>query len=274
MRVTLNLATRPFSDAGPALKRLRIAIGVMAIVAIGLGLGLRAFHQKAEQARAREHSLDQKITAITQERQSFQDLMRLPVNAQVLAHASALNQIFDEKAFSWTLAMEDLETVLPGGVQVVTLEPIRAKDGQITLHLRVVGPRDRAVDLVKNLEHSKHFVLPRIVGESSESTGGPGETLQPVSASNRFNLDLLADYNADALVETKPAPKSEKESADKAPAVAGTAQTARAGSAPAVPVHHGQVPAGAAHHSTRPPYSGVSQPPAVKHPKPNAGGPQ
>ena len=182
MRVTLNLATRPFSDAGPALKRLRIAIGVMAIVAIGLGLGLRAFHQKAEQARAREHSLDQKITAITQERQSFQDLMRQPVNAQVLAHASALNLIFDEKAFSWTLAMEDLETVLPGGVQVVTLEPIRAKDGQITLHLRVVGPRDRAVDLVKNLEHSKHFVLPRIVGESSESTGGPGETLQPVSA--------------------------------------------------------------------------------------------
>jgi len=47
MRVTLNLATRPFADLGPAVKRLRIAIAVLAGVAIGLGLGLHAFHKKA-----------------------------------------------------------------------------------------------------------------------------------------------------------------------------------------------------------------------------------
>ena len=42
-----------------------------------------------------------------------------------------LNQLFDEKTFSWTLAMEDLETVLPGGVQVATLDPTRdQKTGQ------------------------------------------------------------------------------------------------------------------------------------------------
>ena len=56
-----------------------------------------------------------------------------------------LNQLFDEKAFSWTLAMEDLETVLPGGVQVTTLEPTRDKDGHITLQLRVLGPRDLSI---------------------------------------------------------------------------------------------------------------------------------
>ncbi len=87
--------------------------------------------------------------------------MRQPANAQVLAQAEALNQLFDEKAFSWTLAMEDLETVLPGGVQVSTIEPVRDKDGHITLHLRVIGPRDRAVELVQNLEHSKRFLLPQ-----------------------------------------------------------------------------------------------------------------
>ncbi len=62
--------------------------------------------------------------------------MQQPDNARTLQQAESLNQLFDEKAFSWTLAMEDLETVLPAGVQVTTLEPT-VKDGQITVHLRV-----------------------------------------------------------------------------------------------------------------------------------------
>ena len=45
MRITLNLATRPFTDLGPAMKRLRIAIGVLALVSLGLLLGLHFLHQ-------------------------------------------------------------------------------------------------------------------------------------------------------------------------------------------------------------------------------------
>jgi type IV pilus assembly protein PilN len=252
MRIALNLATRPFADLGPAIKNLRIAMGVLAVLAIGLGLGLRAFHQKAEEARARDHSLDGDLARITLERQGYQDRMRLPANAQLLAQAEALNRLFDEKAFSWTLAMEDLETVLPGGVQVSTLEPVRAKDGHITLHLRVIGPRDRAVELVRNLEHSRRFLMPAIVGENSETQGGgPNEPLQPVSASNRVNLDLLAEYNPAAPGErraAKPAAATEEAPALKPPAnpVAAGTQTAR------------------------PPYTGLSQP-GTSRSKPNPG---
>jgi type IV pilus assembly protein PilN len=210
MRITLNLSTRPYSDIGPAIKRLRIAIGISAVLALGLGLGVFFLHQKAEAARASEQQVQNRIDAIYKERQGYQVLMRRPANAAVLAQAVALNQLFDEKAFSWTLAMEDLETVLPGGVQVSTIEPIRAKDGQITLHLRVIGPRDRAIDLVRNLERSKDFLMPRIVGENSETTGVPGERLQPVSASNRVNFDLLAEYNPATAGEPRPAPRPEK----------------------------------------------------------------
>jgi type IV pilus assembly protein PilN len=221
MRITLNLATRPFADLGPAIKRLRIAMAVLAVIAIGLGLGLRAFHHKADEARARDHSLDGQIARITQERQQYQDMMRQPANVQVVAQAEALNRLFDEKTFSWTLAMEDLETVLPGQVQVSTLEPVRAKDGQITLHLRVIGPRDLAVELVRNLEHSKRFFLPRIVGENAESSEGPGKHLEPVSASDRVDFDLLAEYNPASPEEhkaaKKPAPTSEDSDSQTAP---------------------------------------------------------
>jgi type IV pilus assembly protein PilN len=194
MRISLNLATRPFADVGPAIKRLRIAMGVLALLTIALILGLRHLDKRAEEARARDHSLDGQIAQIEKERESYQALMREPANAQLLQQAGTLNRLFDEKSFSWTLAMEDLETVLPGGVQVSTLEPTRAKDGHITLHLRVVGPRDRAVELVRNLEHSRRFLSPRIVGENAEAAGLPGEKMEPVSESNKVDFELLADY--------------------------------------------------------------------------------
>lgn len=196
MRITLNLASRPFTDQGPALKRLRIAMAVLALMILAEGLALHAFHTRAEEARAHDHSLDGQIARITQERQGYQAMMHQPANVQLLTQTAALNRLFDEKTFSWTLAMEDLETVLPGRVQVSTLEPVRAKDGHITLRLRVIGPRDLAVDLVRNLEHSRRFLLPRIVGENAEATGGgPNERLMPVTASDRVDFDLLAEYN-------------------------------------------------------------------------------
>ena len=275
MRIALNLASRPFADLGPAIKRLRIAMGALALVSIGLGLGLHTFDRKADEARARDHSLDGQIAGITQERQGYRSLMAQPANAQLLDHVGTLNRLFDEKAFSWTLAMEDLETVLPGGVQVSTIEPARAKDGHIFLHLRVNGPRDRAVDLVRNLEHSRRFLLPRIVGENAESTGGPGQRLEPVSASNRVDFDLLAEYNpalpGERRAAKKPAPAREDRSGQPAP---------RAAHSSAGPVSTPQQRPGQGLGTDRvpgpgrPPYTGSSQPKPNPSVYPASGGPK
>ena len=143
----------------------------------------------------------------------------------------------------------------------VTLEPVRAKDGHITLHLRVVGPRDRAVDLVRNLEHSKRFLLPRIVGENSESTGGPGQRLEPVSASNRFDFDLLAEYNPPAPEERKAWPRSSEKTARRA----GKARQRQASAAASrsLSAGSGRAPATARHGR---PYTGRRRP--TPEPKP------
>jgi type IV pilus assembly protein PilN len=195
MRISLNLATRPFTDIGPAVRRLRIAMGVLAVLCILFGLGLHFFDSRAAAARAREHSVDGQIAQIQAERQRAEDIVHMPANAGVLNQAQALNQIFDAKAFSWTLAMEAMETVLPAGVQVTAIEPIREKDGHITVHMRVAGGHDHAVELVRNLEHSRRFLQPRIVNESAETSNAPNTRPGPVSPSDRFDFDLLADYN-------------------------------------------------------------------------------
>jgi hypothetical protein len=84
--------------------------------------------------------------------------------------------------------------------------------------------------MVKNLEHAKRFVLPRIASENAESNGGPNEKLEPVSATNRVNLDVLAQYTPATEEELKKAAKPEKAAAE--PAAREKAST------PALPAPH------------------------------------
>jgi type IV pilus assembly protein PilN len=268
VRIALNLATRPFTDLGPAIKRLRIGMGVLAGLSLLFLLGLHFFDSRAAAARARDHSLDGQIAQVQAERQRAEAIMRLPANAQTLDQAQTLNQIFDTKAFSWTLAMEAMETVLPAGVQVTSIEPVRAKDGHITVHLRVVGGHDNAVELVRNLEHSRRFLQPRIVNESADTGNTPGQQKQlgPASPSDRFDVDMLAEYNPPTAEERIALKGTQKLSA-----------TAASSETRATRPHN--IPANAQTQG-RPPYPAASSPQSTgkpayfRNPNRSSGGPQ
>ena len=207
MKITLNLATRPYADQGPALKRLRIGMAALVVVLIGLGFGLLHFHQSALRMRAQEEKLDRSIAQIRREEQGYQAQMQQPANARVLTQAGFLNQLFEEKSFSWTAAMEDLERVLPGGVQVTAIEPVRGKDGRLTLRLRIAGLRERAVEMVRNMERSQRFASPRISGENAE---GNNSNVQQAAEPNRVSFDLLAEYNPATPEERRAAIEAQK----------------------------------------------------------------
>ena len=194
MRIQLNLATRPFVELGPLYLRLRILIVLLAIVALPLWLLLSSEMQKAAAAQARLDAVDMRIHALESQRQMFQAQMQQPQNAAVLSQAQFLNQLFAAKAFSWTAVMMDLENVLPSGVQVMNIDPVISKDGKVTIRLRVSGQHDRAVDLVRNLEHSHRFLAPRLARETAENNSNSRQ-LEPVSATTNVNFDLLAEYN-------------------------------------------------------------------------------
>ncbi len=204
MLIALNLATRPFTDLRSAFRFMRIAMGVLAVVAVALGFVLYSIHRKAHEAHARIQKLDGEIANILREQQSYQAMMNRPENAWIQVKTEDLNQLFNQKAFSWTLVMEDLETVLPPGVKVTVIEPILAKDGHITLHVRVLGPRDKGIGLVQNLEHSRCFLQPRIVAESTDTGNDPNQKLGPVTASTPTDFDLLSEYNPDSAEEFTP----------------------------------------------------------------------
>jgi len=232
MKITLNLASKPYVDVRSIVKRLRILMGILLVLTLPLWLVLRAEQKKAQAATARVQTVKDNVRRLQQQQQSYQELMRQPKNAAVLTQSDFLNSLFRRKAFSWTATMTDLETVLPTGVQVLSIDPEVAKDGAVTIRLRVSGARDRAVELVKNLEKSRHFASPRLAGEALATATGPTTALQPINAAITVNFDILADFRPLSEAEEKAAASEEKaseKSASEPTAAKNEAQEERGG---------------------------------------------
>ncbi|HEY4011258.1 MAG TPA: PilN domain-containing protein [Acidobacteriaceae bacterium] len=202
MRISINLASRPFVELRPLFLRLRILMGVLAAVALALGIWAHVLQKKLDHAAGQMDALRNQTIAAQQERLHNEARMRQPTNAAVLDRAHFLNALFLEKSFSWTAVMMDLENVLPTGVQVTSIEPQATSSGDLIIRMRVSGERDRAVQLVRNLEHSRRFLQPRLSGEASQaktSGANAGSFRQPQmnvpTAPPGVEFDILANYN-------------------------------------------------------------------------------
>jgi type IV pilus assembly protein PilN len=205
MRISVNLATRPFVELRPLFARLRLAMAALAVLAIGLGFWLHSLNAKARAAEAQMDALKAKTAAFQQERQRNEARMRQPQNMAVLERSQFLNALFARKSFSWTAVMMDLEKVLPTGIQVTSIDPVISKEGDVSIRLRVSGDRDRAVQLVRNLENSARFVAPRLSGEAAQTQEGNrgSVAIQPVNGVGSVEFDILSGYNPLPVVAQK-----------------------------------------------------------------------
>ena len=203
MRITLNLASRPFFELRPVLLRLRVLAAALIVLSLFLFALLRQAELKADRAEAVAHKWNVATQQLQQEWQQDQALMRQPTNAATLQRSDFLNQIFLRKSFSWTTAMMDLERVLPQGVQVTSIDPRMTKEGRVMMRLRVNGPRDKVVALVSNLEKSPHFIEPRVTGETADIQGQGQAGFRPtMSESTDYNVDIVAGFNPGNLAST------------------------------------------------------------------------
>jgi type IV pilus assembly protein PilN len=198
MRITVNLATRPFIELRPIFLRLRVFMAVLVVLALGALVTTHILQKRLDVAEAQLNAVHVKVVAAQDEKRKNEQRMREPDNAAVLARAHFLNALFLRKSFSWTAIMMDLETVLPAGVQVTSIEPEPTSDGDVMIRLRVSGDRDRAVQLVRNLERSKRFLAPRLTGEATQTKEGGAQSNSFAAnslAPPGVEFEILANYN-------------------------------------------------------------------------------
>jgi type IV pilus assembly protein PilN len=242
MRISINLATRPFVELRPLFARLRVAMAALTVVAVALGLTLHHFTVKARAEQAQMDVLTGETAALESERQKNEARMREPQNRAVLERSRFLNDLFASKSFSWTSVMMDLERVVPAGVQVTSIEPVMTPSHDVNIQLRVSGDRDRSVDLVRNLERSERFLAPRLANESAQvqERGGAAQ----VGVPGGVQFQIMSGYN--------PLPPVDKATLEKAMA-AKDAEAKRATQLDALPHRAApKVKAGAGTTATKP----------------------
>ncbi len=203
MNINLNLATRPYIELRSVYARLRVFAVGLVVLALPMLLVVHVEETKARLAEARVSQLESNIALLRRQQIQARELAVQGPNASVLTQAAFLNSLFRRKAFSWTATMSDLEDTLPYGVQVQFIDPVIASDGRVTIRMRVTGGREHAVDVVRNLEHSRHFIAPRLVSEALATQGTNARQPLPVSVpggvpgaapANEVAFDILAGY--------------------------------------------------------------------------------
>lgn len=155
MKTPVNLAARPFrNEAGP---NLLFAAGVVAagmltvrhVVLLGTLVG-----ESASTLNRRVAGLEAEVR---QTRQAAQAVRGPAPNPATLAEWRAVQDLVDRRVFSWGDLLARLETALPAGVRLTTIEPSVVR-GKLTVQLVAVArTREEGFEVIKALEAAGGF---------------------------------------------------------------------------------------------------------------------
>ena len=189
MRLNINLASQPYEDSRQFWTYWGTGLGLLALTtALLVFLAVSGF---IEGGRDRQQlgKLKTELAEFDQERNQAQAMLNQPQNRVVRDRSRFLNELFERKAFSWTLAFEQLEQVMPAHLHVISIHPGISPDNNLELRLVVGGEtREQALDLVRKMEGSKHFKQTRIDSEKFENPENGN------SNGDRVQFDINAFY--------------------------------------------------------------------------------
>jgi Tfp pilus assembly protein PilN len=174
MRLDINLATHAYEDARQFWTRWGVGIGVLGIVTLGLLIASIIGFYNARIDRKKMDELRSQIAERERERTTAEALLNRPENRTMREKSQYLNELITRKAFSWTKAIETLEKLMPPKIHLVSIQPELNEDNQLTIKMVVAGDStERAIELIRRMEDSKHFRETRIQSQNSLSQGGP-----------------------------------------------------------------------------------------------------
>jgi type IV pilus assembly protein PilN len=183
MRLDINLATHAYEDARQFWIRWGTGVAVFGIVTVALLTMTILGWYNARLDRQKLNDLHAQIAERDRERADAEALLNRPENRAMRDKSQYLNELIARKAFSWTQAIEGLEKVMPPRVHLVSIQPQLNEDNQLAIKMIVAGDSaERAIELVRRMEESKHFRETRIESQSQTAQPGPDSVQTQIGA--------------------------------------------------------------------------------------------
>jgi type IV pilus assembly protein PilN len=188
MQLNINLASQPYEDSRQFWTYWGTGLGLLVLVtALLVFLAVNGFIE-GSQDRKQMAKLKTQLAEFDREKIQAEAMLNQPQNRMVRDQSRFLNELFERKAFSWTLAFEQLEQVMPAHLHVISIHPGISADNNLELKLVVGGEtREQALDLVRKMEGSKHFRQTRIDAEKFETESNTNNNRDRV----QFDINAL-----------------------------------------------------------------------------------
>lgn len=215
MRININLATQKYEDARDFYTRWGTALAL--VIALTIGLAFFAWHsyQRNADLNQRIDQLHEKIARLDQERAHAEAVLNRPENQDVRDQSRFWNDVIDQKVFSWTRLLSDMEKLMPARAFLEAVRPTITTDKRLQLRLMVAGEKiDDIEELVQKMEHSQHFRSTYIASEiqpHTQNTGGP------VILEFEVNTYYVPGAYVQQHVTTAPTPKKSKNAREAEP---------------------------------------------------------
>jgi len=163
MKISVNLATHPFRRDRPVMVvSALLGIALIGLLAALISLNLMQRNQLAD-ARRDVDRLQKQIRGLGVEQAKLDQVLRRPENAEVLERSLFLNALLYRKGVSWTRILEDLGTVLPHNVRVMSVRPTLNAQNEVALDLQVGTESPEALsNFIRALEDSPLFGPPNL----------------------------------------------------------------------------------------------------------------
>jgi type IV pilus assembly protein PilN len=128
-----------------------------------------AYFSNTEETRNEIAKIEKETEAETRREQAVRARIAR-VNQKALNNQVAfINTQIEERAFSWSALLDDLEQVMPADVRLMSLNPSVSRDGEITLALVCASKQsDGLVRLINNLFANPNFDRPTPQQEATE----------------------------------------------------------------------------------------------------------
>ncbi len=190
MRLNINLASQPYEVAREYKRRMTVLIAALAVAAVAL-LGYILYQRAHSRGINRQLAQVQaQIDSLNHEESQARAILNKPANHVIADQSEFLNELFARKSMSWTHIFTVMEKIVPPQLHVVSMKPEYSKTNDLVLHVVVAtDSRDRAVEMVRNMENSSHFRLPQVVAENVVA-----DTSEQSANSGAIQFDIAAIY--------------------------------------------------------------------------------
>ena len=172
IQININLSSKPFINYRKFAVITVSLLLLLASVSYWNISSYRTVHSRTEKVNRVLADSQAQMEKLVMEEQQIRGRLQKPETTEFLDLVNYVNLLINRRTFSWTRLLNDLETLIPANVQIVSIRP-KIVDKELGIEI-TANARDSQdyIEFISNLESSGKFYSVNPLAEDISKTPG------------------------------------------------------------------------------------------------------